>query len=252
MRKNTLLSKLGFQDKDKLNPMHDALVQYISLPQNLRKLLSVIKLSTPPKSACDKCKTIKLFEHDKIDTYCCVKPAYQSREDNKIYSYKPSNGYNTIYYYISDVKVKHKVRMHAEVPLSKGDGQYKCTIGFIDGILNIDYVYEIERTFLTDAKKKDTVKKDTVEHTDYVSMLIESKVFETPIGDILRQIKLYREYMVYKPNLTLLLTPESFKITPSNKKLLSDNGIKWISVGSKFNEWYEKEITEKGDAELIL
>jgi len=70
------------------------------------------------------------------------------------------------------------VESRTEVAILKGDGQYRTTIGFLD--LRIDWIDETVSSYSARAKG---------------SVLTEVKIRPVGVGDILRQINLYRSHI---------------------------------------------------------
>jgi len=74
------------------------------------------------------------------------------------------------------------VAVKLEVPISKGDGQYKTTIGFMDAAIwgTSPWSYEYCGKIIASQNKYE--------------VHVEIKTQSIPIGEILRQINLYREH----------------------------------------------------------
>lgn len=98
----TLLAKLGFDDPDRRNPLHDAACQYLARPEIAAKVRDHI-FGVPPQSS------------EPSVSVCRIDPYYGSTVSSWITS-------NVAKEPISDV----------EVHVCKGHGQYSSTIGFID------------------------------------------------------------------------------------------------------------------------
>ena len=89
MQRATLLSKLGFSDKDKENSKHDIVATFLGQPD-------IISLVYPQVFNCSPADEIK------------------------------------------------NISVETEVPLSKGQRQYKTTIGFIDGVIKFDVGIDVD------------------------------------------------------------------------------------------------------------
>lgn len=88
-----------------------------------------------------------------------------------------------------------------EVPLQKGEGKYATTVGFIDAMVS----WSIQRPTLSCSpgwnhrgqSRENWVRcdkcEDRVTHDPY-AVLVEVKTSIESIGDLLRQMNLYREY----------------------------------------------------------
>jgi hypothetical protein len=156
----TLLSRLGFQDKDKANPEHDLACAYVR-------------------------ERMSSDEH----------PA------------------------------------ECEVPISKGSGKYKTTIGFVDVL-----VYGNECTC-------NTCMWDNGWRCP--QLIVEVKTSEVSTGDVLRQIGLYREYLGPLPALLVLMFEPS-EVFVSEMKA---RHIDIVRLGPAFRDWLS---TKKARVEVPL
>jgi len=97
----TMLARLGFADPDKKNPIHDLACQYVALPENATALVAhtVLVRQVPVART--------YTDHCKLKGTVTMTPEFS--------------------------------RAELEVPISKGEGQYKTTIGFLDVALRFDY-----------------------------------------------------------------------------------------------------------------
>lgn len=80
-----------------------------------------------------------------------------------------------------------RINCHLEVPLQKGSGQYTTTIGFIDAVIEWRGPCQIGTAFGS---------YETIDGVTWgsLSMLVEVKTTIDSIGNLLRQMNLYREY----------------------------------------------------------
>ena len=97
----TMLAKFGFADLDKRNPLHDLACQYLIQPEVMTTFAEVTLNET-------------------------------SKEDYTVNSWERRIGERT--------RVVDNVEGWIEIPLNKGGGQYKTTVGFIDVILKCSCV----------------------------------------------------------------------------------------------------------------
>jgi hypothetical protein len=75
--------------------------------------------------------------------------------------------------------------------------------------------------------------------SEYGKLFIETKYHKTSASDIIRQIKLYREYMTTNDNNWCVLT--FFDLTNTEQAELECANIHWIKMGDKFEIWYQNQ-----------
>ena len=114
-----------------------------------------------------------------------------------------------------------------EKPLTKGEGQYKQTIGFID-------------VFFEGSLHP---QKGKIKECDLV---IEVKIHQESIGNILKQINLYAEYLP-QPHRMVLVT--AFKLTAIDVESLGRARVKHMLLGSRF-EAFCKSLAPHDSPEL--
>ncbi len=107
MQNNTLLSKLGFQDPDKKNSKHDAAIHFVRQPEVLQQINDEFFSS------------FHIGYGDVIEAFSI-----------------PGEKAQII---VTGIKSTYET----EHPITKGKGQYKQTIGFIDGVLRVTRNYAI-------------------------------------------------------------------------------------------------------------
>lgn len=199
----TLIAKLGFADEDRLNPRHDLACRYLVTTEIAREL--VLRFAPPPK--------------------------LQSRIIN-------SERYETFH---DEVKWRVNIKSSLEVPLSKGQGQYATTLGFLDVVFDysyeklcigqrvesVDYNYETRRHIpkIVDFERWDKTPKE--------SLLIEVKSQPISASEILRQINFYRSYCW--PATWIVAT--LFDIDSSSAESLTNQKITPLRLGDKFEKW---------------
>jgi hypothetical protein len=117
-----------------------------------------------------------------------------------------------------------------EVMISKGEGQYRTTIGFLD--VRIDWF-----------------SADPVDWMVRGSVFVEVKIAPIGVGDILRQINLYREYASAVPARdtrehlrgtvsTAWVLATSFQLDAGQTETLQGAGITLIRLGEGFEKWF--------------
>lgn len=180
----TLLASLSFSDPDKREPLHDLACEYLSEPEQARRLVQLA---------------------------CSIHADIPFSVDTKL-----------------------------EAAISKGNGQYKTTIGFLD--LKIEWKSENRKG----------------------SVIVEVKIHRVTVGDILRQINLYREYVwspryvdaeTFKARLreaqrfsgfneglhegATWVLASTFDIDAGQTELLTREGILPVHLSEGFTKWFE-------------
>ena len=101
----------------------------------------------------------------------------------------------------------------SEFHLVKGEGRYTTTIGFLDVIWK----------------------------WGYFPVVVEVKIQEIPIGDVLRQINLYAEYAVFpdcKKTQFILVAP--WRLDSTDIEYLARAGIRFARLGPCFDAYVEE------------
>lgn len=161
-RDNTLLSRLGFQDRDKSDSRHDLGSRFLEEkgPQVFITLFSDATGHFGSYTTSSKCK---ICEKD----FCSDKTSKVS---------------------FADVKTK----MTPEVPISKGENQYKQTIGFLDSVLKFDVevIYEMkkwseEETIEREMKVSEALelKKNHLHDAEYIRGECDDFLYRSPTMD---------------------------------------------------------------------
>jgi hypothetical protein len=113
----------------------------------------------------------------------------------------------------SDLKFEASKCAQFECPISKGEGQYKTTVGFVDVILPMGYARE--------------------HRWRPVPVFVEVKIAPVGLGEILRQIRLYEEYT--GGQFWLLLA--GFELPDSLVRGLLDASVHPVQLGPNFRNW---------------
>jgi hypothetical protein len=205
LNNKTLLVSLGFADKDRGTARHDMGCQYLG----------------------QRCIVERLWEK-------LVKATLSSQQINQIDEY-------TIL----------KSKSSFELPIIKGEGKYKTTVGFID--LHI-------RTGLFDERPKRYKSRDVIPEGYLVGDLIpgefestllvrqtinvEVKTTPTKIGDILRQINLYRTFADKQPEIErgdMWALAANFPMTEHDVEALRNENIRHLILGDDFEKWCQEQ-----------
>lgn len=120
-----------------------------------------------------------------------------------------------------------------ESPIVKGEGKYQTVVGFIDVVLS------------------GFVKTTEVEDPGACSyfhrwLAIEVKITPVGIGEILRQIKLYRQFRA-ADNLRWMVAT-SFPLSANDVAILKGAGVYHVRLGDAFQAWAAAQGTEVADA----
>lgn len=197
----TLLANLGFADPDKKLPEHDIACQYIAQPENLHSIASKL---IGRKSNGDSWKNYEWvpYEREWIDLLS-----------------------------VHDVSF--------EFPISKGRGQYKTTIGFLDLIFHARY------------HSRETCGDEVKYGGETDKFAIEVKITPVLVASIIRQINLYREFESAQGFRWLLVT--HFPISKEDNQMLKSATILHVRLGSKFDAFLarQKDGSEEAESEEI-
>ncbi len=218
----TLIAKLGFADPDKREPLHELACQFLTQPE------TAIRFAIVSERPCQEInQTIQAeFQH-----FCSLTGNYRLGRQAR---------YSFARFRILDALL--------ETPISKGDRQYRTTIGFIDVSLKFCSTYTLSDFAVFSGfecsccKKKfaDWPEKGPHPENEFTSkswnVNIEVKIARIPVSDAIRQIALYREYV---PNVGWgLATP--WPISQHEKKALDDLNIGHILLGEGFERFCQK------------
>lgn len=218
----TLVARMGFQDPDKKNVDHDLGCQYLTTPEVCEKLARL------------------LFPQ----------------------GFQQSG---------------HSGTGHVEVPVMKGEGRYKQYIGFLDArlVLRAELTTWVTPNWpnsrlvtpgyrLSDHHdpvwpEPGTCKfscgtiYDRVVHPWKVRMdaACEVKIHPQPMGDVIRQMKLYREHLERPDSqveMSAWVLATRYPVTVHEKATLKSEGITHIRLGDGFTE-YMARVRQSSEAE---
>ena len=233
--KNTMLSKCGFADEDRKESKHDLACAYIR--DNISDLLSKIA-----------------EERDKKEK----EQLYIRHGNGEDCPNSTAAFYGTRYHKVSLVDVGQ------EVLLTKGEGQYKTTVGFADVIARFsvsEYIKGIKKTCskhlsrqISDADFAAACDVETVydgmlylNKTEFIinkkriTAIIEVKAGYTQVSDITRQLELYRSTLAdteWSSGYTVArMLAACYPLSNYDKEQLIKNGIRPIQLGEKFENW---------------
>jgi hypothetical protein len=222
----TLLAKMGFGDPDKKLPLHDAACQYLCEPST-------------------------------------------------------QEGLKRRFTRWLDFKVE---RARLELPIIKGQGQYMQYVGFVDACLECRYLSEEtwplrehERVVLLNGKNwlvrsaqewfpEEAVRAEVryvgpgtqVTSKDWttLSLMFEVKINPVPLGDVVRQIKLYKAYSEHIQGHTgsqavwVLLT--HYDLDETDVITLRNEGILHMKLGEGFDRFVEARKAARKPSESFV
>jgi hypothetical protein len=193
----TLLSSLGFNDPDKGDPRHDLACRYIAQPEIAAKVMGSFSHSPQRRTAI------------------------QQREESE-------------YDYSRVITFQRSVH---EAPLSKGEGQYKVTVGFVDVYLigmRADHCKGRARSVDAQGKPCGGEWKEFDDRTasSWVTG-VEVKIGNAGAGDIIRQVNLYREYAKFDA----FVVVTAFPLSEGGADQLRSAGIRHFVLGKGFERF---------------
>jgi len=228
----TLLAKLGFADADKGDRRHDLACRYLATPEVARRLIASIYPDTP--------------------TVVDLHDGLVEREGRKLFS------------------IEDGPHHQLEAPVSKGEGQYKTTIGFVDLLLRFSVVevfagrrrWRFEQgcgperwsAYMSETRIKELPWSDwreesaLREHRLPCLLGVEVKIRPVGVGEILRQVNLYREY---QPT-TTWVAATAFPMTAADVASLREQKVRHALLGRGFEEFVRRTDAEpQGQADSV-
>lgn len=204
----TMLAQLGFADADRRQPLHDLACRYLATPAAIRGLVRHLGIEQGPA------------------------PARGGWNDTE----QLAN--------VSRKVVSHQVTFEHEI--AKGSGQYRTTVGFADLVLKLRVEEKCScvrqrRRSGCDAhgcplwSDWQTVRDQTYQ-TD-LALGIEVKVQPVAIGNLLRQVKLYRSYSAVEQ--WMVATP--YDLSSSEVQYLRNEGVLHARLGARFEAFVASE-----------
>ena len=124
-----------------------------------------------------------------------------------------------------------------ERPVSKGSGKYKTTIGFIDVVLPMSHQIIVAegttRTVYSESIGKYKEITAGIHWSSKVDVFVEVKIALVGLGDVLRQINLYREYIHgYR-----WVLAAAFPMSTAMVDGLRSHNIFPVQLGDGFRKW---------------
>jgi len=263
----TYLASLAFGDPDKKDPMHDLACEYLSQPMQADRLVKLFAHNATKRklergvlvaertwrgSYADVDRKLDLddlclniyppnFELRRCEECVYEKQLRAQYEERLRGDYPPSEKYKPGHLHeLVEVKlVEDRIVLasNVEVVISKGEGQYKTTIGFLD--VQIGWrrhlVYESKFGRLDYGHLAEGSYDGSFDNRG--SVVVEVKINPTGIGDIIRQFNLYREYVRLTDAWVLATT---YPLDAGQVDTLKQSNIHPILLGEGFQKWHDE------------
>lgn len=221
----TLLSSLGFADADKADSRHDLACQYLAEWDNHEKIAKAV---------------------GKRDSFIFV-----SAEDHLDHCLKTTHPEEMLGRDILAMGRDEQVRAMCELYgsprfesiVSKGEGQYRTTVGFIDLILPFYKKQTRNVRYQHYPISKDCVVADFRRS----AILVEVKVNPVGVGDLMRQVGLYNQHASSVVSSGVAIhwaVATAFPMSVGDLAVLRSNNIHHIRLGEAFDRWVEVRRSE--------
>jgi len=210
----TLLSRLGFQDPDHKSSKHDLACQYLAAPEQARRLADILFSSTTG-----------------------VRPYADDNSWEKGVEQYKIVGQETV-----SVRVMGTC---LEFPLTKGQAQYLTVIGFLDVLMEVRLSGKMDGMKLVGTVET-PIQQNT--HWSDQNVVIEVKTQAMPVGDILRQFRLYGQYF---PGVSKWVLATTYRMSDIDKNTLKAEGITHIRLGESFASWAARMSDSKDTCEDV-
>lgn len=185
---NTLLQRLGFNDPDKKEPLHDVACRYLIQPKVAGRLIDTFY----SKPRTGRVAAVCSLDRDSWD--------HKTELTTQLWRVA-SEGSLRMNFALSPGRL--------EAAISKGEGPYRTTVGFLDGHVpfRVDVTSDAVHQTVTKIGNKTydgfKVRRTTEEpgkplvETTGADLFLEAKICPVSVGQILRQMNLYREYRMF-------------------------------------------------------
>lgn len=118
-----------------------------------------------------------------------------------------------------------------EYPITKGSGQYKTIVGFLDVMLGMEYDEPCPGGGCCRP-----APEDGLHHND-AHIVVEVKILPLSFGDILRQLRLYQQFW----SALVWVVATAFQPSRGDIQELRHHGIVHVQLGPKFDRWTDRE-----------
>ncbi len=207
----TLIASLGFLDPDKDNRTHDLACAYLAQGEVVAQLVGA------PRKIDVRVKT-------KLDTGSRFGRSYEGR---------------------LWTEARYETRL--EVPILKGQAQYQTTIGFMDALIQTTVVLHNDAPVYFDDGSKAEGGALMYEFLPEGMRLpldavvgVEVKINPVPVGDLLRQLNLYRSHIGSGFSIACVdrwIAALRYDIDAPYADALKSEGIEVVRLGRGFDAW---------------
>jgi hypothetical protein len=118
-----------------------------------------------------------------------------------------------------------------EYPITKGEGQYLTTVGFLDLVVRLSRKEPCRGPHCCNPPQPDGM------HRLPLSVGIEVKIHPVGVGDLLRQLNLYRTFV--RCDAWIVASPFSF--TAPELDALRSASIHHVRLGENFDRWCQEQ-----------
>lgn len=202
----TMLAKFGFADPDRRQPLHDHACQYLTTPDAVARLIRHLSIEGGPEPNTEKVD-------DEEETSQVVR------------------------------QIVHQ-SVRRECAISKGSSQFQTTIGFIDLLhrfrVEMQHCQVKRRLRNVPDGKGNRMWSEWRSHSDYtrtndIAYGIEVKAAPVPIGDVLRQLELYRSYST----VPYWIVATTYPLAQQDLDCLKAQRLQHIYLGANFRAYVE-------------
>jgi hypothetical protein len=138
-----------------------------------------------------------------------------------------------------------------ERPVVKGSGDYRMIVGFLDLTLwmHVDWEEDREEQHYDRRTRQDLVTTSTEQWTMSEAIVIEVKITPVSIGEVLRQLNLYREFFIARLARAWVLATD-YPISEGDRIVLKASKIWHVRLGSGFDEYLARKDEPAASPEL--
>lgn len=278
----TLLAKLGFQDKDKGDPRHDLACQYLKQPEVAERLVGMmypdeLKLGTLLSSQkfANVDELISLLmangRNELIDKHKCssvnninkavhfyrhtiLKSQVEEHITKGEGQYATTIGFADLTFAWQSHRIRFNYHESIRVKGTKRSARNWGDNPVFVAELN-EWVDEFDvelSQFNSWVNRNDMTFQHYISSVDFSfrnedvvhGSLVEVKISPVPVGDAIRQINLYRQYLKYAAGYQRrkrVALACAFPLLPYEIKALRDESIVYIPLGKNFERWCEEQ-----------
>lgn len=270
IKDQTYLAKLGFADKDKKNPLHDAACLYLTQPDKLRKLVKLCfpdeYKSTLIKPAAHEYELLTCRHLDTLAAEEVLNKAYW--ESDHFESIKDSLGYHAKSKSRAETKIVWEdpdetrdivCETGVSTPLEHRTPGYSTHYGFRPEVVQIKGYYDltIDITFQHRGTKYTKAYIQAEERIDipaeyvnapqrvakhsHAGLMVEVKAGPVSVNEILQQLRTYSQYDADRVQVVATL----FRMDAFSRDQLTNHGIYYIYIDPATVAAFRKKIGQE-------